>query len=53
MTEGYDPIYLDHNGTTLLLPEVVEAMLPYLREYFGNPSSGHVYGVRGRRAGHK
>jgi cysteine desulfurase len=45
-----DPIYLDHNATTPLLPEVVEAMLPYLREHFGNPSSSHVYGVRARRA---
>lgn len=50
MTGGQDPIYLDHNGTTPLLPEVVEAMLPYLREHFGNPSSGHVYGVRAREA---
>jgi cysteine desulfurase len=45
-----DPIYLDHNATTPLLPEVVEAMLPYLREHFGNPSSGHVYGRRAHDA---
>ena len=45
-----EPIYLDHNATTPLLPEVVEAMLPYLREHFGNPSSGHVYGIRARSA---
>ncbi|MBN2195341.1 MAG: cysteine desulfurase [Polyangiaceae bacterium] len=45
-----DPIYLDHNATTPLLPEVVAAMLPYLREHFGNPSSGHVYGSRARSA---
>ena len=45
-----DPIYLDHNATTPVLPEVVEAMLPYLREHFGNPSSGHVYGRRARDA---
>ena len=45
-----DPIYLDHNATTPLLPEVVEAMLPYLREHFGNPSSAHVYGARARDA---
>jgi cysteine desulfurase len=44
------PIYLDHNATTPLLPEVVEAMLPYLREHFGNPSSGHPYGRRAREA---
>jgi cysteine desulfurase len=45
-----DPIYLDHNATTPLLPEVVDVMLPYLREHFGNPSSGHVYGARAREA---
>jgi len=45
-----EPIYLDHNATTPLLPEVVEAMLPYLREHFGNASSGHVYGIRARSA---
>lgn len=44
------PIYLDHNATTPLLPEVVEAMLPYLREHFGNPSSAHPYGLRARDA---
>jgi len=47
---GRDPVYLDHNATTPLLPEVVEAMLPYLREHFGNPSSSHVYGARARSA---
>lgn len=45
-----DAIYLDHNATTPLLPEVVDAMLPYLREHFGNPSSGHAYGARARAA---
>lgn len=45
-----DPIYLDHNATTPLLPEVVDAMIPWLRDHFGNPSSGHVYGARARRA---
>jgi cysteine desulfurase len=44
------PIYLDHNATTPVLPEVVDAMLPSLREHFGNPSSGHVYGARARSA---
>jgi len=44
------PIYLDHNATTPILPEVVDAMLPYLREHFGNPSSGHVYGRRAHDA---
>ena len=38
------PIYLDHNAGTPVLPEVVDAMLPFLREHFGNPSSNHIYG---------
>jgi len=38
------PIYLDHNASTPVLAEVVDAMLPYLREHFGNPSSNHVFG---------
>ncbi len=50
MTRPEQPIYLDHNATTPLLPEVVEAMLPYLREHFGNPSSSHVYGRRAKEA---
>ncbi|MCC7538394.1 MAG: cysteine desulfurase [Deltaproteobacteria bacterium] len=45
-----DPIYLDHNATTPILAEVADVMLPYLREHFGNPSSGHVYGARARDA---
>ena len=45
-----DPIYLDHNATTPVLPQVVETMLPFLREHFGNPSSGHVYGRRANQA---
>ncbi|MCU0681543.1 MAG: cysteine desulfurase [Polyangiaceae bacterium] len=45
-----NPIYLDHNATTPVAPEVVDAMLPLFREGFGNPSSGHVYGQRARRA---
>jgi cysteine desulfurase len=38
------PIYLDYNATTPIDPEVLDAMLPYLREHFGNPSSAHPYG---------
>jgi cysteine desulfurase len=40
------PIYLDYNATTPLDPAVVEAMLPYLRDHFGNPSSAHAYGKK-------
>ena len=39
-----DPIYLDYNATTPVAPEAVEAMLPWLREQFGNASSSHVFG---------
>ena len=39
-----EKIYLDHNATTPLHPEVLEAMLPALRENFGNPSSIHCFG---------
>jgi len=40
------PIYLDHNATTPMDPRVVEVMLPYFTEHFGNPSSvEHVYGA--------
>jgi cysteine desulfurase len=44
------PIYLDYNATTPVLPAVAEAMLPYLYEHFGNPSSGHPYGAAARGA---
>jgi cysteine desulfurase len=37
-------IYLDNNATTRVAPEVVEAMRPYLSEFFGNPSSAHTLG---------
>src|SRR3954470_11714433 len=43
-------IYLDHAATTPLRREALEAMLPYLTEDFGNPSSGHVFGRRARAA---
>jgi cysteine desulfurase len=45
-----NPVYLDYNATTPIAPEVVEAMVPYLREHFGNPSSTHPYGVTAKRA---
>jgi len=42
-------IYLDHAATTPLHPEVLEAMLPYLTEHHGNPSSIHASGRRARQ----
>lgn len=39
------PVYLDHNATTPIAPEVADAMRPYLDQYFGNPSSTHSYGA--------
>ena len=44
------PIYLDYNATTPIDPVVFAAMEPYLRDYFGNPSSDHAYGERTREA---
>jgi cysteine desulfurase len=44
------PIYLDYNATTPIDPAVVEAMEPYLRADFGNPSSDHAFGYRTRAA---
>lgn len=38
-------VYLDHNATTRIDPVVVEAMLPFLGESFGNPSSYHAFGA--------
>src|SRR5271169_3078772 len=40
--------YFDHNATTPVSPEVLEAMLPVLTEAFGNPSSIHHYGQEAR-----
>jgi cysteine desulfurase len=44
------PIYLDYNATTPVAAEVLEAMLPYLVEHYGNPSSSHPYGGKAAEA---
>jgi cysteine desulfurase len=40
-----NPIYLDYNASTPVAPQVLDEMLPYLKEKFGNPSSSHSFGV--------
>jgi cysteine desulfurase len=40
-----NPIYLDYNASTPIAPQVLDEMLPYLRQKFGNPSSSHSFGV--------
>ncbi|MDA8106360.1 MAG: cysteine desulfurase NifS [Nitrospiraceae bacterium] len=39
-----NPIYLDNNATTRVAPEVLDEMLPFLRDLYGNPSSMHTFG---------
>ena len=43
-------IYMDNNATTRIAPEVLEAMMPYLSDYYGNPSSMHTFGGQVGRA---
>ncbi|MFA5082574.1 MAG: cysteine desulfurase family protein [Hydrogenophilaceae bacterium] len=45
-----DPIYLDYNATTPVDPHVLDAMLPWLKEGYGNPSSDHSQGRRASAA---
>ncbi len=42
-----EPVYLDNNATTRIAPEVFEAMVPFLTEHYGNPSSAYSFGKRG------
>ena len=44
------PVYLDYNATTPLDPAVAEAMLPFIHQTFGNPSSIHTFGISARQA---
>jgi cysteine desulfurase len=39
-------IYLDHNATTPIAPEVLEAMMPFLTSEWGNPSSSYKFGSK-------
>lgn len=50
MNDHEQLIYLDYNATTPIAPPVVEAMLPYLTEHYGNPSSSHALGLAAREA---
>jgi cysteine desulfurase len=50
MIAGDQIIYLDNNATTQLDPAVIEEMLPFLTDYYGNPSSGYTFGRQVRRA---
>jgi len=45
-----DVIYLDNNATTAVAPEVRDAMMPYLSDQYGNPSSMHTFGGRLKQA---
>ncbi|WP_457571614.1 cysteine desulfurase family protein [Desulfovulcanus sp.] len=44
------PLYFDYNATTPVHPEVMEAMLPYFNEHFGNPGCAHSYGLKAQKA---
>lgn len=50
LTSGPVMIYLDHSAAPPVDPRVTDAMVPYLREHYGSPSSLHRYGMEARRA---
>jgi len=39
-------VYLDNNATSMVAPEVIEAMMPFLADKWGNPSSMHAFAAR-------
>lgn len=43
-TSPGEEVYMDNNATSKIAPEVVEAMMPFLTDFYGNPSSMHVFG---------
>ncbi len=45
-----EPIYLDYNATTPIDTQVADAMMPFLKQNFGNPSSSHWFGIISRKA---
>lgn len=44
------PVYFDHNATTILNPKVLDVMLPFMTQQYGNPSSRHRFGRTARNA---
>ncbi|MBF0459178.1 MAG: cysteine desulfurase NifS [Nitrospirae bacterium] len=46
--KDFKQVYLDNNATTALAPEVIDEMLPFFREHYGNPSSTYSFGSRVR-----
>src|SRR5436190_21603811 len=42
--------YFDNNATTRVAPEVVDAMVPFLKDHWGNPSSAYVFGHKVRKS---
>lgn len=49
-TAKLNVIYLDHNATKPIAPEVLEAMVPYLTSEWGNPSSTYAFGSKLKKA---